>query len=126
MRVYYLSEPLTASELADVEKLMDCSIEQVRVACLLPAGEVVDGIERNHRAHEAPLAPLKAAGIQRDYGRPTGLVAFSPHHWTTKYADVIGRLTGRWPYLIQTPTSRAEIGNPGDLRVVDLDGAVRS
>jgi hypothetical protein len=126
MRVYYLENPLSASEIAEVERLMGWSVELERVACLLPAGELVDGVERIPGAHEAPVAPLKAAGILTDYGQRTALVAFSPHHWTVEFVEAIGRLTGCWPYLIQTENSRSEIGNPGELRVLDMDGAMRS
>lgn len=126
MRVYYLERLLSASEIAEVEALMGWSVESVRVACLLPASEMVDGVERIPRIEDAPVAPLKASGILKDYGQRTALVAFSPFHWTAEFIEAIGRLTGRWPYLIQTEQSRSEIGNPGGLRVLDMDGAMRS
>lgn len=126
MRVYYLAEPLSAVELAEVHELTDWDVEQVRVACLLPDEYVVDATARRPGRHDAPVAPLRAAGILKDYGQRTALVAFSPHHWMMEFVEAIGRLTGRWPYLIQTEKSRAEIDNPGELRILDLDMAMRS
>lgn len=46
-------------------------------------------------------------------------------YWNTLFTEAIARLTGRWPYLVQTKASREAIGTQGELRVLDLDGAMR-
>ena len=74
---------------------------------------------------DAPLAALKAAGILRDSGKRVLLVAPLEAPWVPRFSDAIGRLTGRWPYLIQTDEQRAAIANRGALRVLDLDAAMR-
>jgi hypothetical protein len=125
MRVYYVSDPLSADDVAEVEKLMRWSVEQVRVPYLLPT-EGMDGEVRIGAVPEAAAAALKAAGILRDYGKRSAFVGFTPTHVSLEFSEAIGRLTGHWPYLIQTEQARAARGNPGELRVLDLDGAMRS
>ena len=126
MRVYYLSEPLSASELAELEDPLDWSIELVRVPYLLPAAKLIDGVERVSSVHDAPIAPLKAVGILKYYGQRTALAPFCSHHCTAEFVDPVARLTGRWPYLIQAEKVRNEIGDPGELRILDLDEPMRA
>lgn len=122
VRVYYLDWPLSTREIAEVEELMEWDIEQIRVPFLLPVES--EGLTATQ---DAPFAPLKSAGILRDYGRRTALVqpSTTPVYWCSIVIDAIGRFTGKWPYLIQTESSRSVRGNAGELRVLDMDGAMR-
>lgn len=119
MRVYYVDTPLSDDEVQEIEQLMDWQVEQVRVPFLLPVDD--------QRWQDAPAAPLKAAGILKDYDRRCGFVQMStePLYRSTSFIETIGRLTGRWPYLVQTDASRASIENYGELRVLDMDAAMR-
>jgi len=121
MRVYYLDTPLNPDEVRDLEEMMEWDVELVRVPCLLPEGK---GIAVDQ---EVPVSPLRAAGILKDYGQRCAFLQLSADntYWTTQFTEAIGRLTGSWPFLVQTRKSRASIGNPGELRVLDLDGAMR-
>jgi hypothetical protein len=121
MRVYYLDTPLTPSEVRELEELLDWEIEQVRVPFLLPEGREYG------KGQLAPVAPLKSAGTLKDYGGRCAFAAFTSErtYWTTQFVDAIRRLTGRWPFLIQTDQAMKAIGNTDTLRVLDLDGALR-
>jgi hypothetical protein len=120
MRVYYLDTPLSLDEVRELEELMGWAVEQIRVPFLLPEGRgvLVD--------QKVPIAPLKAAGILKDYGQRCALVQMTSDtvYWTTQFTEAIGRLTGRWPYLIQTKSSLAAVGTD-DFRVLDMDKAMR-
>lgn len=121
MRVYYLDAALSSGELHELEDIMEWKVEQVRVPFLVPEGT---GFEKDQ---DVPVAPLKAAGILKDYGRRCALVQLSAEtlYWNTQFTEAIARLTGRWPYLVQTKAGREAIGNLGELRVLDLDAAMR-
>jgi hypothetical protein len=43
-------------------------------------------------------------------------------HWYTAFAHAVERLTGQYPYLVQTKAHREAINNPGELRIIDMDG----
>lgn len=121
MRVYYLDTPLSPSEVRELEEMTEWKVEQIRVPFLLPEGK------GSKEDKDIPVAPLKAAGILKDYGTRCALVQLSSEttYWTTQFIEAIGRLTGRWPYLVQTKASREAIGTQGELRVLDMDGAMR-
>jgi hypothetical protein len=121
MRVYYLDSPLSTGELLELEEMMRWTVEQVRVPLLLPEGR------GSHHDQVVPESPLRAAGILKDYGRRCALVKLSAEtvYWNTIFAEAIARLTGSWPFLVQTKTAREAIGTQGALRVLDLDGAMR-
>jgi hypothetical protein len=121
MRVYYLDTPLSLIELRDLEEMTEWEVEQVRVPLLLPEGK---GWKEDQ---VVPEAPLRRAGILKDYGKRCAMVQLSSEtlYWNTLFTEAIARLTGRWPYLVQTKASREAIGTQGELRVLDLDGALR-
>lgn len=121
MRLYYLDGPLPSDELREIEALMDWNVEQIRVPFLLPQPR---GSEADK---DVPLAPLKSAGILADYGGRSAFLQLSAEnaYWTTLFVDAIGKLTGRWPFLVQTKRSRSAMGQEGGLRVLDMDGAMR-
>lgn len=121
IRVYYLDAPLSPSELEDLETMTGWDVEQVRVPFLIPEGKGSKGDEA------VPEGPLKAAGILKDYGKRAAFVQMSSDvlYWSIQFTEAIARLTGRWPYMVQTAASREAIGTQGELRVLDLDGAMR-
>ena len=121
MHVYYLDAPLSEAEVQEIEEVMGWEIEQVRVPFLLPEGS---GYKEDQNV---PVAPLKAAGILKDYGGRCALVQITAEtvYWTTTFVEAIGRLTGRWPYLIQPQRALDATGTNDGLRVLDMDGAIR-
>lgn len=125
IRAYFLDEPLSESEVAEVTEEMGIDVVQVRIPRLLPLPTILkDGSQAMpDSAEEAPIAALKSAGILQDTGRRVCLVAPSSTQWNARFADAIGRLTGHFPYLIQTERQRRAIGNPGSLRILNLDAA---
>jgi hypothetical protein len=96
-------------------------VEQVRIPFLLPEAR---GSEADK---DLPVPPLKAAGILTDYGQRCAFLqpALENAYWSSQFVESIGRLTGRWPFLVQTKQSRAAMGKEGGLRVLDMDGAMR-
>ena len=123
---YFLDRPLSEVELAEVQEMMGVDLVQIRIPYILPTPEELpDGAWRMPAGSEdAPLAALKAAGILSEYGRRAVLVAPVESGWAPRFADAIARLTGSWPYLVQTTEQRAAIGNLGEIRVLDLDRAM--
>jgi hypothetical protein len=118
MRAYYVDVPLSESDLSEVAELMREPVEQVRIPHVLP---IVDSA-RPILDDDAILDHLKKAGVLRDVGRRVLLVAPREPHWVAAFGRGIQRLTGRPPYLVQTEAERASIGNPGSLRILDMDG----
>jgi hypothetical protein len=126
LNAYYLDDQLTESEVAEVEELTGFGMSQLRIPHVLPTAmpDETGALRMPPGSDDAPLAALKAAGILKDSGRRVFLVAPLEAHWNSRFADAIGRLTGHWPYLVQTSRERDAIGNPGSLRVLDLDAAM--
>jgi hypothetical protein len=126
MRAYYIETPLTDAELQDVAEMMETEVEQVRVPYVLPAPDQHGGHpERPLMDDELAMKPLKAAGILRDSGSQILLVIPLDGHWYTAFSEAIARLTGHYPYLVQTEGHRTAIGNPGGLRILDMEGLMR-
>ena len=118
MRAYYLDVPLTDDQLREVAELMHEAIEQIRVPHVLP---VVDS-SRPILDDDVILDHLRRAGLLRDTGRRVLLVAPRDSHWLTAFGRGIRRITGSLPYLVQTEGQRESVGNPGRLRIVDMQG----
>jgi len=118
MRAYYLDVPLTADELREAADFMHEPIEQVRIPHVLP---VVDS-SRPIIDDDVILDHLRRAGLLRDAGRRVVLIAPRDSHWLAALGRGIERLTGALPYLLQTEGQRDSVGNPGALRVVDMEG----
>ncbi|MGH7326043.1 MAG: hypothetical protein ACREJ9_15560 [Candidatus Rokuibacteriota bacterium] len=116
IRAYYLDVALSENELKEVAGLMQEPVEQVRVPHVLP---VVD-TSRPILDDEAVLEHLRKAGILREAGRQVLFVAPRDSHWTAAFGRAIERLTGSLPYLIQTEGHRQAAGNPGGLRILDM------
>jgi hypothetical protein len=116
MRAYYLDVPLTPDELKEAADLMQESIEQIRIPHVLP---VVDS-SRPILDDDVILDHLRRAGVLRDAGRRVVLIAPRDPHWLAALGRGIGRLTGSLPYLLQTEGHRDSAGNPGALRIVDM------
>ncbi len=118
IRAYYVEQALSKSELAEVTELMQEAVEQVCIPHVLP---VVDA-SRPLLDDELVLEHLKKAGILRDGGRQVLFVAAREPHWTDAFTRGIERLTGSLSYLIQSEGQRRSIGNPGSLRILDMEG----
>lgn len=124
---YFLDDPLSDAEIQEITKLTGLSPAPVRVPHIFPTPtldaqghpQMPEGWE------EAPLAMLRATGILRDVGRRVFLVSPKEIHWGTRFAEAIARLTGRYPYLIQTTRQLEANGIDDTLRVIDLDGAMQ-
>jgi hypothetical protein len=127
-RIYYLEEPLSeveatfvASELCGGEP-----IEQVRIPYVLPilpqdgwTDEEEQKIVKLLRTH------LKACGMRQDQGKQVILVAPKSMDWYSALARAVAAETGLHPYLVQTNEQREAIGNPGDIRILDMAGLAR-
>lgn len=121
IRAYVLDEPLDEGQRREVERELGAQLECIAVTPLRVV--VDDGAALPDTRGVRPL--LRAAGIARDVGRRTVLVAPADARWRDALAEAIARETGRFPILVETPHARAGAGDPGPLRVVDLeDGAL--
>ena len=118
IRAYYLYVALSEKELQGVSELMHEAVEQVRIPHVLP---VVDA-SRPILDDEAVLEHLRKAGVFRETGHQLLFVAPRDPHWTAAFGRAIERLTGSLPYLIQTEGHRQAVGNPGGLRILDMQG----
>ena len=118
IRAYYVDLPLSGGELKEVSELVNGPVEQVRIPHVLP---VVD-TSRPILDEDAVLEHLRRAGILREAGRQVLFVAPRDSHWTAAFGRAIERLTGSPPYLIQTKGQRQAVGNPGELRILDMRG----
>lgn len=125
MRIYYLDRKLTPEELSRAgEILADGSpVEQIRIPHVLPA-PTEDGTHGDRPIFdEQAMEPnLRKAGILRDGGRQVAVVIPQDSHWYLALGQTIFHLTGFYPYLVQTRDHRVNIGNPGDLRIIDMHG----
>lgn len=123
LRVYYLGEPLSPEECAEVCELVGRDVEQVRIPSVFPAPDPVGGYsDRPLMDADAAARPLERAGIRSDAGSQVGLVAPTDSHWCSALMEAIRLATGFLPFLIQTETQRRAIRNPGALRIVDAHG----
>ena len=118
MRAYYVDVALSEDELSEVADLMREPIEQVRIPHVLPA---VDS-SRPILDDDVILDHLRRSGLLRDGGHRVLLVAPRDPHWLAAFGRGIQRLTGLFPYLVQTEGQRQSVGNPGSLRIVDMEG----
>jgi hypothetical protein len=123
VRVYFLDRPLNDEETEFVENALGYKIEQVRIPYVLPV------INYTKAYHDRPLIDddlvrkhLLKSGISGDKGKQVGLVIPLDMHWYAAFAHAIEKETGIYPYLIQTDEHRASIGNPGYIRIMDMEG----
>ena len=125
MRVYFLDRLLTNQEIDFVEDALNTKIEQVQIPHVLPA-DITGGHPDRPLSDEALVAKhLRKAGIIRDQGSRVALVMPLDMHWYSSLAFAIHNETGFYPYLIQTAQHRKHIGNPGEIRIIDMHGLMR-
>jgi hypothetical protein len=123
MRVYYLDDPLSDDEIADVSEMLEVSVELVRVPSLMPVPQADGTIESAiSDSEEAAKRLLRSAGILADYGFKVGVVIPVDMMAWGALSEAIHDLTGVYPFAIQTERQRQAIGNSGGLRVFDMQG----
>lgn len=122
MQAYYLNEPLSEEEVAEVAELTGWTVTQVRVPYLMPSDEsaAID-LEQQLRA---PMLALRAAGLLTQYGKQVALIGCLPVHVNTLFVEAIARVTGRYPYLVQTKAMLEALEVSDSLRVLNLDVAM--
>jgi hypothetical protein len=118
IRAYYVDVALSERGLEEVTNLMGEPVQQIRIPHVLP---MVDA-SRPILDDAVVLEHLRKAGILRDPGRRVLFVAPRDSHWTVAFGRAIDRLTGSLPYLVQTEGEREAVGNPGGLRILDMQG----
>lgn len=98
-------------------------IEQVRIPHILPAPDP-DGGHRGRPLLDDEILEkhLIKAGIMRDYGKRVCLVIPRDMHWYGALTEAIFKITGFYPYLVQTKDHRERINNPGEIRILDMHG----
>jgi hypothetical protein len=125
MRVYYLDRQLTNEEiefLGEALKLSELT-EQIRIPHILPAPDPRGGYRtRPIIDNEILEKHLKKAGILRDYGKQVCLVIPKEMHWYGALTEAIFKITGFYPYLVQTKDHRGGLKNPGEIRIIDMQG----
>lgn len=125
MRVYYLDHRLSQDELEFAEETLGEQIEEVSVPFVLPLLDPsAPSGGRPIFDDELLMAHLQRAGVGRDYGHQVGLVCPLDLHWYGSLLEALYRATGYYPYAIQTRLQRDRIGNPGEVRIIDMHGAM--
>lgn len=124
MRVYFFDSPLSNEDVLFVQDALDVlgSVDQVRIPHVLPA-EQPEWSEENFRKHQALVcAALRNAGIAKDRGVQVVLVAPRHMYWYSVLLHATYAETGAFPWLVQTASQRAAIGNEGATRILDTHG----
>lgn len=120
---YYLDRPLTAEEVEFVSEALAAEIEQVRIPHVFPLPDRKQGLADGVSSDAAAIASnLVKAGIRADSGQQVALVVPKSSHHHLVLNEAILNATGFYPYIIQTAEQREQMGNPGDLRVLDTHG----
>lgn len=125
VRIYYLEQPLSnedvqfvAAELGGGEE-----IEQVKIPYVLPVLSDEGLSMEDHRKHEDLLRKhLRSVGIGRDRNNQVILVAPCSMHWYSALSGAVEAETAQYPWLVQTTSQREAIGNPGETRILDMEG----
>lgn len=123
IRAYVLDEPLADADRAAVERELGLIVEPVAVTPLRVVSAELESPTAPDARRVRPL--LRAAGIARDHGRRTILVAPADLAWSNALADAITLETGRYPIIVETQQVRSRVGDPGPLRVVDIEDATQ-
>jgi hypothetical protein len=124
-RVYYLEEPLSSddAEFVSEQLFSGAPISQVRIPHVLPT--LTDGSlsESRHRRHEQLLRKsLRMAGIGTDRDTQVVLVAPNIIYWHAVLSGAVEAETGMYPWMVQTKSHRDAIDNPGETRILDMEG----
>jgi hypothetical protein len=125
MRVYYLDKELTSEEAKFIEEALELAepIDQIRIPHVLPVPDPGGGHHgRPIMDDEILIGHLKKAGIMRDYGKQVCLVIPRDMHWYGALTEAIFKTTGFYPYLVQTKDHRERINNPGEIRILNMQG----
>ena len=123
MRLYFLDRPLTDSEIEFVEEALETSIEQIRIPFILPVTNAKESYKDRPLINDNVTSKnLLNAGILRDKGKQVALVMPLDMHWYAAFTFTIEKMTGSFPYLIQTAEHRESIGNKGRIRIIDMEG----
>ena len=125
MRIYYLERALDIHEITWVEEAFasEGKIEQIRIPHVLPAPNANGSyMGRPLFDNEVIEGNLKKSGILKDYGKQVSIVIPKDMHWYAALGEAIYKLTGYYPYLIQTHDHREYINNPGEIRIIDMHG----
>jgi len=124
--VYYFETPLSDEDLDWVQQItgLEGPCRQTRIPHVLPA-EIAGLDEQAFVRHEFLLrAALRNAGIVGDRGTQVILVALRQLYWNSVLLHAVHAETGMFPLLVQTREQREAIGNPGEIRILDMDGAM--
>ena len=124
-RVYYLEEPLCDEDAEFVSDRIFSGrpITQIRIPHVLPV--LTDGplSEAVHREHEKLLRKhLRSVGIASD--RNTQIVLVTPRdiYWHAVLSGAVEAETGMYPWMVQTKSQRQAMDNPGEIRILDMEG----
>lgn len=123
-RIYYLDEPLSDEDAAFVSDQIfgGRSVTQVRIPYVLPVLIEETPIEM-HQEHEKLLRKhLRTVGITNDMNKQVVLVAPKDMWWYSVISRAIEAETGSYPWLVQTKSQRDAIKNPGETRILDMEG----
>jgi hypothetical protein len=124
MRIYYLEAPLSDEDVYFVQEELEIEGEaqQVRVPFVLPVHTELF-TQQAHERHERQLVRyLRKVGIEQDGGKQVVLVAPNDMYWHSVLIAAVYKVTGIYPYLVQTEAQRASIDNPGPTRLLDMHG----
>ena len=124
-RIYYLEEPLSESDTAFVSKHVFAGRipTQVRIPHVLPVLETGALSQDAHQKHEKLLRKnLRGVGIGADRNKQVALVAPRNMYWNAAISTAVEAETGVYPWLVQTSDQLRAIGNPGETRILDMEG----
>lgn len=125
MRIYFLDRPLNDKEIEFVEEALETSVEQIRIPYILPITNATEGYKDRPLIDDNLVSKnLLSAGILRDKDKQVGLVMPLDMHWYAAFTFAIEKMTGFFPYLIQTAEHRESIGHKGGIRIINMEGLV--
>jgi hypothetical protein len=124
IRCYYIDSALSTAELAEVEEMLQRQVELVRVPYVLPdtSGIITESTARAEE--DAAAKALRRVAIEKDSGRRCLFVIPHDLRWQHAFLSAIHRITGFFPFTIQTAAHRDHLGVPGELRILDMQKAM--
>jgi hypothetical protein len=124
LNCYFLDAALTTEEQHEVAALMACDINFIRVPHVLPEQTEIRTEEQLLIDEDFAANALRRVHIHKDSGRRCLFVVPADLRWFHAFLGAIHRLTGFFPYSVQTAAHRKGLGVSGSLEILDMQKAM--